>query len=325
MYSLRHLESCDLLALYTPWWLDWGASLRSAVEGTGNLLGTKKTLAERGRFVGYPGADPAGLVDREEVRRRWNIPRRTPVVVLLPFPQGVGRNTFWPRKVFAEPSRAKRVLNTLAYGQFTLLRNAWRDVQDADIARALRAFCQRNGAFLLVKSRVKTPVPAYLREIADLCIYDEGYYPSTIIEALCIADLCVSYYSLGVLEAAALGVPNLCVTYSAEQYLGSSADDSLRVYFESFFVRNPGWPFEFGTVSRTVDPQQGVELLTGSTVGTFCPEVGDLDAYAGRFLGAMTGTAAAKNVAAIEQYVRSEGGSWPDRGSLKRAQRRSRS
>lgn len=64
MYSLRHLESCDLLALYTPWWLDWGASLRSAVEGTGNLLGTKKTLAERGRFVGYPGADPAGLVDR---------------------------------------------------------------------------------------------------------------------------------------------------------------------------------------------------------------------------------------------------------------------
>ena len=161
--------------------------------------------------------DAARLIDPAEVRRRWGVPAAQPVVVLFLFAQGVGRDTFWPKQICAEPSRLKQLANIVRRGRFEYWPHVWHGWNDLNVVKAIRRFCDRNGAYLLVKSRRKTPVPGYTGALADQCIYDESFYPATVLEALSIASLSVSYYSNSVFESVSLGVPHLCVTYTAER------------------------------------------------------------------------------------------------------------
>ena len=305
MNSSHRLKGCDLLALYTRWWLDWAVSHYEATERVSDVSALRRSLESRSRFVGSPEYEAVRLVDRQAVRRRWGIPSDQPVVVLLPFPQGVGRRTFWPKKIFSEPSRVRRVVNAITHGKLSYLGAAWSDVNDVDVVSAIRNFCDRNGAFLLVKSRQKTPIPPYLRAVSDKCIYDESFYPPTIIEALSIANLCISYYSLGVFEAAALRVPHFCIAHSAEDYLGNDAGNLDSLHQGEFFNRRPGGAFQFSGVSTTASADEAVALLQSRILDDFGVKVSSQDEYLKKFLGEGDGQAAMRAVDAIESFVQS--------------------
>ena len=300
-YASEQLAGCDLLALHSPWWLDWGTRHRGLVERVSDLTALRARFEPRCRYVGYPEAESGQRVDREAVRRRWGIPADQPVVVLLPFPQGVGRQSFWPKNIFAEPSRARRLFNVVAHREFGYLGAAWRPENDADVARAIRAFCDRNGAFLLVKSREKTPIPEYLRQLADKCIYDEpgGFYPPTIIEALSIASFCISYYSLGILEATALGVPHVCIAFRPEDYLGKRATAAEMAFFETFFNRTPGGLFEFPSVTRTMSAGEAIAMLPHRLLTDFAIDSDAQRDYRQQFFGPTDGRSATRAVEAI--------------------------
>ena len=47
-------------------------------------------------------------------------------------------------------------------------------------------------------------------------LYDQSYYPATILELLSIASLCVHFFSSTAYESVFLGVPSLCIEPSAE-------------------------------------------------------------------------------------------------------------
>ena len=299
------LKGCDLLALHSRWWLDWGVSHYEGVERVSDVSTLRANLESRSRYVGFPEAEAVRLVDRKALRRRWGVPSDQPVVVLLPFPQGTGRSTFWPRKIFGEPSRTRRVINVVKHGQFNHFRAAWGDANDVNVVSAVRNFCDRNGAFLLVKSREKTPIPQYLRAVSDKCIYDESYYPPTIIEALSIANLCIGYYSLGILEAAALGVPNLSIVYSAEEYLGDHATEWDSVYFNQLFNRRTGNLFQFDGVSSTANAAEAVALFQSRTLDDFKIDATAHDAYLSKFLGEDNDRAPIRTVNAVENFVKS--------------------
>jgi hypothetical protein len=290
-HPLEALESCDLVALQSAWWAEWAIS-HYAAAGSGDIAALRGRLARLVVCPGLPELDALRLVDRDEVRRRWGIPAGQPVVVLLPFPQGIGKTSFWPKKIFGEPSRARRLLNVARHGQFNYWRRAWTETSERHVVRAARAFCDRNGAFLLVKSRVKTPIPAYTQAIADKCVYDESYYPPTIIEALSIANLCISHYSASVLEAAALGVPNLCVAFTAEDYLGSDAEAYRS--FDAFFTRDRGGVFEFEGVSRTMAACEAVAEIGSRSLSDFHVDPAARRAYVEKFIGQVDGEAAAR-------------------------------
>lgn len=303
--SSLKLKGCDLLALHSRWWLDWGVSHYEGVERVSDVSTLRENLESRSRYVGFPESEAVRLIDRKALRRRWGVPSDQPVVVLLPFPQGTGRSTFWPRKVFGEPSRTRRVINVVKYGQFNHFRAAWGDANDVNIVSAVRNFCDRNGAFLLVKSRKKTPIPHYLRAVSDKCIYDESYYPPTIIEALSIANLCIGYYSLGILEATALGVPNLSIVYSAEEYLGDDASEWDSVYFNQFFHRRTGNVFEFDGVSSTASAAEAIALFQSRTLNDFKVDPTAHNAYLSKFLGEDNDRAPIRTVNAVESFVKS--------------------
>jgi hypothetical protein len=255
------LMRSDVLALQTRWWTDWAAAYWDVSPDMWARLAPR--IAE----VGCPEFDARRLLDPPAIRHRWGIPADRPVIVLLPFPQGVGTGSFWPQRIFGEPRRLRRVANVLRHRRFEYWRQAWRADTDRDVIRALRDFCDREHAWLLVKSREKTPIPEYTRAAADSCVYDESYYPPTILEAMSIATACVSFYSAGVFEAADLAVPNLCVTFAADDYLAPGA--TSRRSFERFFTPEEGGAFQFDGVSTTCPPDEAVATLGSLSLRDF--------------------------------------------------------
>ncbi len=293
------LLSCDRLLLQSPWWLEWAEDFyRATSKAASDPLPT--LLASRAVWTGFAEADVAGVIDAAAVRARWGIPKEQPVVLLLPFPQGVGKQTFWPKSVFGEPSRLRQLFNIVRRRRFEYIEHVRRGWSDAAVVGALRAFCNRNGAFLLVKSREKTPIPPYLHAAADKALYDEGYYPPTILEAMAIADVCVNYFSLSVLEAVSMGVPNLCITFDAHDYLGDEAD--MHKSHDRFFITEEGGPFAFAGVSTTIGIGEALDRLPSLTLDSFRVDPEAREAYLRKYLGSVDG-AAARSFAAIAEVA----------------------
>jgi hypothetical protein len=288
--------ACDRVALYSRWWLDWAADYFASAGLVSDRAGFVDAAVARSEFVGLPEMDAAAAVDPEEVRRRWGIPEGQPVVVLFPYPQGVGRAAFWPRQIFAEPSRVKQLARIAAYRRFEYLPHVWHGWNDRNVLKALRQFCDRNGAYLLIKSRLKTPVPEYAKAIADKWVYDDSYYPATVLEALRIANLSVSFYSSAVFESAWLGVPHLCLTYSLSDYV-----DGDPGFFPRFYTDEEGGPFQFRGVSTAWGTPEALRRLPATALADFAMDDAARRRYVEKFLTSAAGDSGARTIDVIER------------------------
>ena len=298
LFGPDSLLTWDVLAMHSQWWLEWAGGYFESEGLVADRDAFVREAERRTTFLGLPEADAARLIDPDEVRRRWGIPPGQPVVVLFPFPQGVGRNIFWPRRICIEPSRLKQLASIIAFRRFQYWSHMWHGWNDRNVVRALRRFCDRNGAYLLVKSRRKTPIPAYTEALADQCVYDEGFYPATILEALSISSLSVSYYSNAVFESVSLGVPHLCLTYAAEDYNGTDAKCLARFY-------NPkeGSAFQFRGVSTALCIPEALSQLPAKTLSDFAIDAEAQDRYVQKFLTHGAGNGGVRTIEAIEQAL----------------------
>ena len=298
----EELLTCDLVATYSDWWQRWAVDYYEAQGLVTDTVALARDLSARAACVGLPELDGVNGVDRPAVRRKWGIPPDRPVVVYFPFPQGVGRTAFWPRKIYGEPSKARQLVNVLAHRQFQYLRHVWNGWDDLHVVAAIRRFCDRNGAFLLVKSRRKTPIPPYLQAAADHCVYDEGAYPATIVEALSVASLSLSHFSSSVLESVALGVPHICVPFSAEDYaIESEAEWNA---FARFFNTDEGGAFQFRGASTVLRVPDLLARLPSMTLSQFALDAGARERYVRQFLAHSDGDGGGRLVDAIEHTVR---------------------
>jgi len=182
-------------------------------ERIGDELGLKATV------VGAPELDAVHGIDRDEVRRRLGLPADQPIVLYLPFPLRSNMATTWLRHVYTPSTRIEQGMRMLladAREYWPHVVNGWNDRR---LVEAVRRFCDRNGAMLVMKARRKDPLPRYAERLADRAFYDPSHYPPTILELLSVASLCVHFYSTTALEAAYCGVPSLCLA-PAEDELG---------------------------------------------------------------------------------------------------------
>ena len=294
------LFSCDAAVLYNNWWVSWGAAYlqEQRVPDAGD--GFSRQLAAKAVPTGFPELDQCRLIDPTEVRRRWKIPPSQPVVVLSPFPTS-GSLTFWSRKIYLEPNPLRQALHVLAHRRFHYwpqVRHGWHD---AAVARAIRAFCDRNGAYLLVKSRAKIPIPLYLEAVADQCLYDESYYPATVLEALSIANLCISFYSTIVMEAIALGVPHLCVTFSGEDYTDGNPQASAD--FKLFYHTQEGGFFRFRGASTPMAIPEVITTLPEKRLADFALDPEARAVYVRKFLGDDDGQSSGRVVEVMQRLA----------------------
>ncbi len=255
--------SCDGIGLHSQYWAQRTPDcLRIRADNRSRAVGTPTeavddaavadTLCRMARIVGIPEMDQYHWIDPLEVRRRLGVDRGQPVVLYCPFPFRTNPRTFWVRHVYGASALHSRLAVRLT-GRPEYRAHVARRLNDRRVADAVRAFCDRNGAALVVKARLKDPVPPYLARRADRVLYDEHYYPATILELLKISALCLHFFSTVAYEAAYAGVPSICIAPNADD-LGFPP-----LWREWFLSVEPGSSFNLRGVVYPV----GLEALVG--------------------------------------------------------------
>jgi len=278
----------DALGIYGPWWLEAAVSYfrtRGLLERDG---ADERALRAKAAVVGFPEMDQFDSIDAAEVRRRWRLPERRPIVLFLPYPFRSNPQTPWCRWAYRGGNRAWRRLRLRLAGERALEQSVVRGWDDKAVARAVRAFCDANDALLVVKSRAKDPVPGYVARLADLTLYDESYYPPTILEALAVARLCIHFYSTTVFEVVGAGVPSLCLCPSSEE-MGTTGG-----WWGDFYTRREGGPFQFRGIAETVSIPEAIETLPGQRLEDIVPDPAAREAYTARFLTLVDGKSAGR-------------------------------
>lgn len=255
-------------------------------------LGPGVDLDARHAVVGSTMTDQLAVVDRAAVRRRWGLGPSRPVVVLMSLKMAVPDP--WRRLVWGSAPRAVRAARALATGHRAWVGEILRSHGYRDFARALRGFCDRAGAALVVKSRAKNADPRFLRRLADVFVYDESVYPYTSIELMAVASLCVHFQSGAVLEAAFAGVPSVSVAVSQAHLKGF-------VSFDEAFGGRPGSLQNFPGIVWPVTGEEAAGRLAAATLGDFGVDADARRRYVEKFLGYDDTRASGRVLEAIER------------------------
>lgn len=207
------LLSSDLICLQTAYWLQWGSEYFAA-QGFGSAAEIRQELEAKAVYAGTPRLDIAAEMDPHLIRQKYGIADDKPVVLYFPI-----NVAYWPGhwpaffaskgterlKAFGRGLRDQG-LAFLKYLPWLLF--GWNDEA---LTRAVRRFCDKNKAFLVVKGRRKDLLRQASQDMADLAIYDEEFYPATIYELMSIADVCIHSYSSAAFEMTVFEVFGICV------------------------------------------------------------------------------------------------------------------
>lgn len=165
----------------------------------------------KSKSIGMPELDQIKLINPDQVRINWNIPKDKQVVLFLPFDYSPVENQFYTKYIFGMENRIISFLLSCIFFKPYYCDHIIKGYNDRNILKSIRQFCDNNNAFLLVKAKKDIPIKSYLYDAADKVIYDESYYPSSILKALSISSLCINFFSTTVTEAIPLNVPNVCI------------------------------------------------------------------------------------------------------------------
>ncbi len=280
----------DALGLHSRYWADHvAASLRiiafNRAVGTGKApepvdgAAVAAIVRRRGVLVGTPEMDQAAGIDPAEVRTRYRLEPERPVVLYIPFPFKSNPDSFWVRHVYGGRSDTLRRLRVWWSGDARYREHAARGLTDRGTVDAVRAFCDANGAALVVKERKKDRASRYLKGQADLVLGDEAYYPATILELLRISSLCLHFFSTVAYEAAYAGVPSLCVAPDLED-LGFPP-----MWREWFLNLDEGNSWNFPGVIYPITLEEVVQELPRRRIADFPLEPAARAQYVERFVG----------------------------------------
>jgi len=235
------------------------------------------SLPARSAVCGSTMLDQLALVDRDRVRRRLGLPPDRPVVLLMSLKMAVPEP--WRRFVWGDGPAPVRAALALARGHAALVPAIWKGNGYRELVDALRDFCRRSGAALVVKSRGKNRDPRFLRESADVWVEsDYSVFPYTSIELMAITDLCVHFQSGAVLEAAVAKVPSLSVKVPQshlQDYPGH----------EQVFGGREGTLQNFPGVVWSAGHEEAVACLRGRRLGDFVVDAPAHRRYLEQFVG----------------------------------------
>jgi hypothetical protein len=236
--------------------------------------------AARSAVCGSTLMDQLDLVDRAAIRKRYGFAPDQPVVVLMTLKlvvQDGGRR----RLLWGDGAAAIRAARAVVAGHPEWAREILGANWYRDTARAIRRWCDRHGAALVMKSREKNEDPGFLRDLGDVFVYDEGLYPYTSMELMAIADLCVHFQSGAALEAAFAGVPSLNVTVSQDHLVHYASEHAL----DEIYSGRPGSLLNFPGVVWPVAPAYAVARFDGLALDELRVDPGARRAYVEKFLG----------------------------------------
>jgi hypothetical protein len=302
--SPTDLASSDLLCFYSLFWIDWAASYYAA-SGQCDPQRFRRFLEGKIVCSGFPQLDVLSHIDPAAVRHRWGIPLEQPVVLLLPITLA-NKPGAWSR-LFAAHGRLPQTIHLVIggvledwnlVGQYrNWITGGWND---HSLTEAIRRFCDHNRAYLIAKGRLKDPIRPHLLAVADKSLYDDSYYPATILEAMSIADLCIHFYSTAALEAAYAGVPGLCVHRPSPRIKGRA---ERPIYHQLWCTNWPGNAYNYEGVNRWMTIPQVITELPTMSLADFHVEPGARAEYLQKYVGPADGNASQRVLDAIIECV----------------------
>jgi len=299
------LASSDLLCLYTPFWVDWAASYYTASDQC-DPQRFRRLLQGKVVYTGFPQLDVFAQIDPTTVRRRWGIPLEQPVVLLLPITLA-NKPGAWPR-FFAARGHLRQTIELVIgglledrnlIGQYrSWITSGWND---HSLTEALYRFCDHNGAYLIAKGRLKDPIRPHLLAAADKSLYDDAYYPATVLEAMSIADLCIHFYSTAALEACYAGVYGLCVHRPSPRV---KARAEAPIYHQLWRTNWPGSAYNYKGVNRWMTIPQVITELPRMSLADFRLDPDARTEYLQEYVGPADGNASRRVLNAITKCVK---------------------
>ena len=279
------------VGVYSDWWVDWGLGYWKSH----GVHAENAEIRQKAVVVGFPELDRLQFVDRASARHRWGFPADQPIVLFLPFPiDSFHKRTHWYRWVYDPgPRPAVKRLRLRLAGKRDLVPQVDRGWHDAAMVKAVRRFCDANGALLVAKSRLKDRVAPYVRAAADRVLDDDSDDPPTILHALAAADLCAHFFSTAVMEAVASGVPSLSLCPTLDEM---EIEDDL-------FSRSQDSLFEFRGVARTLGIGEAIEKLPRMSLAEFRLDPARRAEYVSKFLGFSDGKSADRLLDVVLQCV----------------------
>ncbi|MDD5433621.1 MAG: hypothetical protein PHE77_03135, partial [Candidatus Pacebacteria bacterium] len=149
----------------------------------------EQNLQENIKKVGFWAADTPNLFNKEAIRKEWAIPPEKKVVLLFPFPFGSSFKKPWAKYIYGMHNRFLQLPIVFLLRNKRFFQQVIRKENDYEAMKAIRKFCDANNGFLLIKSRQKDPVKKYAAKMADKVLYDQEFYPSTVLKCFAVADI----------------------------------------------------------------------------------------------------------------------------------------
>jgi hypothetical protein len=271
-------------------------------------------LESRSHFCGYLRSDALALTSRDQTRVAWDLPLDRPVVLYMP-------DAFW----FADATRVspwyRLIWRRRREGIRRILWHLMAAVSPAQEAggfgllsqrrmlQALRAFCDRNHAALILARRRQKDCDgarAYAADelaVADGLVQENVVYPQTLPQAIQMADLVVCPYPSGaVLEAAAARTPYLTVGLPMSAY-AQARDLPSRNQREDFerFAREQG---RQPGVTWWMPAEAFIREFPLRCLADFAIDPVAYEGFAHRYLGSVDGDCGGRIIRALEEMVR---------------------
>ncbi len=267
--SGKNLNIPNRFFIYSLEWLKW----------IFNYLGKENynDLKDKVKSVGFWPIEDKSIIDKEKIKNNWGIPENKKVVLLLPFPFGSSQKTFWAKYIYGTRFFSKE--------------------NDFAVCCAIRKFCDNNNAFLLVKCRKKDPPKRYLVKMANKVIYDESFYPSTIMDCFAVADICFNFYSTAAIESVAMNVPNVCITPNVSDW-----KDIQSVLWQTILSSEKDF-FDFFGVSYLKTISDIINNLANQSFTDFPFNKESQQKYLEKFANGNTKTASENVILEIEKLV----------------------
>lgn len=255
------------------------------------------------KVVGQPEFDSFRYQNEpDKIRQKYGIPKGKKVLLYLPFPYQnwnpqsswekafsglfmdtpVSKDGVWQHnKRLCFPDRMKsKILNLQAILSDRIARSYWRKgINEVAVFRALKKFSLKNGLFTVVKPRLKFPVPSYIKDNADLVVWDaeEQNKPGRLKELLSVSKIAVSYYSLSVLSAAFANVFHINITIPEVFF----PDEKSKFFF---FIPAPSI-FDFPGVVASWNPEDIVRKVSSFDLEAFSIDPTQRQKYIKEYIG----------------------------------------
>jgi len=289
---LNSMIRADAIMVMSPFWIDYALQLYRAKNPVEEA--SEAAFRAKCHVVGFPEADSFKSLEASALRAKFGVPPEKKVLLYLPWDKNVD---FGPwAEVFSFPFRPHRILSRLLRNP-SFLPYFFRGWHEYSIFKAIKAFCDREGVLLIVKSRKKAMDGGFIRNGAHSYFLDLSDYPPTIVELIRISSLCVHYHSFATQELGAAGVPALCVHldpfHAKERGFGP---------FTSLMADKARNFFHWEGFSKVLTPPELFKLLKRASfpeiAGTGSPGA---ESYQDRYLGLTDGLSSSRLLDALEK------------------------